>query len=84
MFWDTYCLIEVCVAWGGHSITLTQTVIKHGSSTVGFEQYKPVLEAAKSRLPIGSQPILLADRGFEHGELMRWLTEQQWTLRNED
>jgi Transposase DDE domain len=78
MFWDTYCLIEVCIAWGGRSITLAQTVIEHGSSTVGFDQYKPVLEAAKSRLPRGSQPTLLADRGFEHGELMRWLTEQQW------
>lgn len=78
MLWDTYCLIEVCVAWGGRSITLAQTVIKHGSSTVGFDQYLPVLEAAKSRLPKGSQPTLLADRGFEHGELMRWLTTQQW------
>jgi hypothetical protein len=78
MLWDTYCLIEVCIAWGGRSITLAQTVMEHGSSTVGFEQYKPVLEAAKSRLPIGAQPTLLADRGFEHGELMRWLTEQQW------
>jgi hypothetical protein len=39
--------------------------IEHGSSTVGFEQYKPVLEAAKSRLPIGAQPTLLADRGFD-------------------
>jgi Transposase DDE domain len=78
MLWDTYCLIEVCVAWGGRSITLAQTVIKHGSSTVGFDQYLPVLEAAKARLPIDSQPTLLADRGFEHGELMRWLTTQEW------
>lgn len=78
MFWDTYCLIEVCVAWGGRSITLAQTVIKHGSSTVSFDQYLPVLETAKARLPLGSQPTLLADRGFEHGELMRWLTTQQW------
>ena len=94
MFWDTYCLIEVCVAWGGRSITLAQTVIEHGSgvvsvgfpdhendpssATVGFEQYRPVLEAAKARLPIGSEPTLLADRGFEHGELMRWLTAQKW------
>jgi len=26
MFWDTYCLIEVCLAWGGRSITLAQRV----------------------------------------------------------
>jgi hypothetical protein len=78
MFWDTYCLIEVCLAWGGRSITLVQKVIEHGSATVGFDQYLPVLEAAKARLPAGSQPTLLVDRGFEHGELMRWLNKQQW------
>jgi hypothetical protein len=78
MFWDTYGLIEVCVAWGGRSITLAQTVIEHGSATVGFEQYRPVLEAALAVLPLGCKPTLLADRGFEHGELMRWLTTQQW------
>jgi hypothetical protein len=94
MFWETrlglshvretrtgrlrYCLIEVCVAWGGRSITLAQTVIEHGGATVGFDQYLAVLEAAKARLPADSQPTLLADRGFEHGELMRWLTKQQW------
>jgi hypothetical protein len=59
MFWDMYCLIEVCIAWGGRSITLAQTVIEHGSSTVGFEQYRPVLEAAQSVLPPGSKPTLL-------------------------
>ena len=29
-------------------------------------------------LPENAQVTLLADRGFEHGELMRWLIEQQW------
>ena len=52
------------------------TVIEHGSATVGFDQYLPVLEAAKSRLPADSLPTLLAERGFEHGELWRWLTKQ--------
>ena len=78
MFWETYCLIEVCVAWGGRSVTLAQTVVEHGSATVSFEQYRPVLEAALALLPTGSRPTLLADRGFEHGELMRWLTQAQW------
>jgi hypothetical protein len=52
--------------------------MEHGSATVGFEQYLPVLEAAKALLPAGSHSTLLADRGFEHGELMRWLTRQGW------
>ena len=68
MFWDTYCLIEVCLAWGGRSVTLAQTVIERVCATVSFEQYRPVLEAALALLPTGSRPTLLADRGFEHGE----------------
>ena len=78
ILWDKFCLIEVCLAWGGRSITLAQTVIEHGSATVGFATYRQVLETAQTVLPPGCQVTLLADRGFEHGELMRWLNQQQW------
>lgn len=78
ILWDSFCLIEVCLAWGGRSITLAQTVIEHGSATVGFETYRSVLEIAQTVLPPGVHVTLLADRGFEHGELMRWLQQQQW------
>lgn len=79
MLWDRFCLIEVCFVWGGRSFTLAQVVLEHGSATVGFEQYRPVLERAQQVLPPGVQVTLLADRGFEHGELMRWLNKQTWT-----
>jgi hypothetical protein len=78
MLWDRFCLIEVCLVWGGRSLTLAQVVLEHGSATVGFEQYKPVLERAQAVLPPEVQVTLLADRGFVHGELMRWLTQQSW------
>ena len=78
MLWDRFCLIEVCLVWGGRSFTLAQVVLEHGSATVGFEQYKPVLERAQAVLPPEVQVTLLADRGFVHGELMRWLTQQSW------
>lgn len=78
MLWDQFCLVEVCFVWGGRSFTLAQVVLEHGSATVGFEQYKPVLERAQTVLPPEVQVTLLADRGFEHGELMRWLNKQQW------
>ena len=81
MLWDEYCLIEVCLVWGGRSITLAQKVIEHGSATVAVEVYLPVLEAAQAVLPDGCRVTLLADRGFEHGELIRWLTQQQWSWR---
>jgi hypothetical protein len=78
MLWDQFCLIEVCLAWGGRSFTLAQVVLEHGSAMVGFEQYKPVLEHAQTVLPPEVQVTVLADRGFEHGDLMRWLNKQQW------
>jgi len=78
MLWDRFCLVEVCFVWGGRSFTLAQVVLEHGSAVVGFEQYKPVLERAQTVLPPEVQVTLLADRGFEHGELMRWLNKQRW------
>jgi hypothetical protein len=78
MQWDEFCLIQVCLAWGGRSIPIAHRVIEHGSATVGFEQYLPVLEAAQAQLPADVAVRFLADRGFEHGELIRWLTRAQW------
>lgn len=78
VLWDQYCLIEVCLVWGGRSVVLAQQVLAHGSATVGFEDYSAVLETAQQRLPQGAQVTLLADRGFEHGALMRWRQPQQW------
>lgn len=60
-------------------MTVSQQVIEHGSATVGFEQYRPLLETALKLLPHGCTVTLLADRGFEHGALMRWLRHQGWS-----
>ncbi len=79
MLWDQFCLIEVCLAWGGRSLTVSQRVLEHGSATVGFEQYRPLLESALRLLPRGCAVTLLADRGFEHGALIRWLRQQSWS-----
>jgi hypothetical protein len=79
MLWDQFCLIQVCLVWGGRSITLAQVVLEHGSATVAFEDYGPVLAQALSVLPQQSRVTLLADRGFEHGELMRWCERQDWS-----
>lgn len=78
LLWDQYCLIAVCLVWGGRSVVVAQQVLEHGSATVGFEDYSVVLEMAQQRLPQGVQVTLLADRGFEHGALIRWLQQQQW------
>ena len=79
MLWDQFCLIEVCLAWGGRSLTLAQVVLEHGSASVGFKDYSALLERALKLLPSGCKVTLLADRGFEHGELLRWLQEHHWS-----
>jgi Transposase DDE domain len=79
VLWDQYCLIEVCLIWGGRSIPLGQTVLEHGSATVGFDDYRPVLEATLRMLQPGCPVTILADRGFEHGAFIRWLRDHQWS-----
>jgi hypothetical protein len=79
MLWDEYCLIEVCMAWGGRSFPLAQKVIEHRSATVAFVDYAPVLETALAVIPKNCLITLLADRGFEHGELIRWSRSHHWS-----
>ena len=79
MLWNQFCLIEVCLAWGGRSLTLSQKVVKHGSATVAFQEYRPLLETVLTLLPVGCTVTLLADRGFEHGALIRWVRHQGWS-----
>lgn len=78
LFWEEYCLIEVCLVWGGRSFPLAQKVMKHASAAVGYSDYCSVLETVNSLLSTTCQVWLLADRGFEHGELIRWLRQQHW------
>ena len=78
VFWNQICLIEVCMVWGGRSFPLAQKVMAHPSATVAYSDYQELLATAQSLLPAHCSVTLLADRGFEHGEFIRWLIEQQW------
>lgn len=78
VFWNEICLIEVCLVWGGRSFPLAQLVMEHPSATVAYRDYQAVLETAQSLLPPNCTVTLLADRGFEHGDLIRWLNAQRW------
>ncbi len=77
--WDQYCLIAVGLIWGGRSLPLGQTVLEQGSATVGFEHYAPGLETTLRLLPPGGQVMLLAERGFAPGALIRWFQAHRWS-----
>ena len=78
MLWHQYCLVEVSLIWGGRSLTVAQTVLEHSSASVAFEDYRAVLEQAYTQLPVGCEVTLLADRGFNHKQLLQWLQVHQW------
>jgi hypothetical protein len=78
VLWNQYCLVEVVLIWGGRSLTLAQTVLEHPSASVAFEDYRAVLEQAAAQIPPTCSVTLLADRGFDHKQLLRWLQVRQW------
>ena len=53
--------------------------MEHGSASVGYKDYRCVLEMTLAVLPPNCQVILLADRGFENEELIRGLQVHQWS-----
>jgi len=78
VWWNQYCWVEVSLIWGGRSWTVAQTVLEHASASVAFEDYQAVLEMAYAQIPPGCSVTLLADRGFDHKQLLQWLKAHQW------
>lgn len=84
MLWDEYCLIRVSLVYRGRAVPLAWTVLKHGSATVNFDSYRPVLDAAQMLLPLKARIVLLADRGFADTGLMAYCDHflgWEWRIR---
>lgn len=74
LFWDEYCLVRLAVIHRGRALPIVWRVIKKGSASVSFMDYREMLSQASERLPSGVKVILLADRGFIHTDLIKALT----------
>jgi hypothetical protein len=84
LLWDRFCHIRISVIYRGRAVPLIWQTIEHGSSTVSFESYRPMLEKAAKLLPLGSQVVFLADRGFADTNLMAYLSQTvgwHWRIR---
>ncbi len=84
MLWNRFCLIQISIIYRGRAIPFVWKVLEHKSSTVGFADYKELLETAQSRLPLHfrGEVLFLADRGFADTQLMDFLTHDlQWHWR---
>ena len=78
MLWNQYCLIRLVVVHRGRGLTLAWRVIEHASSSVTYEDYKGLLEAASHRVPAQVSIVVTADRGFIQTELMRAVDALGW------
>jgi hypothetical protein len=78
VLWDRFCMIHLSVVCCGRAVPVLWRVLEHGSATVAFEEYKPMLRRARWLLRQHPDVMLLADRGFANHKLMQWLRQSGW------
>lgn len=71
-------MIHLSVVCCGRAVPLLWRVLEHGSATVAFGEYQPVLRKARWWLRQHPDVMLLADRGFANHQLMEWLQTSRW------
>lgn len=82
MRWDRYCMLRLSVIYRGRAVPLDWQVLEHGSAQVALGHYRALLQGAAKRLPPKTrQVVLLADRGFADGALMRLCQRLGWHYR---
>jgi hypothetical protein len=80
--WNCLCIVWVGVVYRGRTVPVAWQVMAHSSSTVRLWTIQRVLRQAALVLPDGIAVVLLADRGFADGKLMKYLRENLgWHFR---
>jgi hypothetical protein len=74
-------LMRASLVYCRRAIPLAWRAVRHKSTQVGFEAYLPVLNQVRAILPPSLVITLLADRGFVHEHLFRYLQKLQWHFR---
>ncbi len=78
VLWSKYVIIRVSLVYRGRALPLAWKVLEHGSASVSFDEYAPVLEEVSHLLPLHCQAVLLADRGFVDVDLMQLAVRLGW------
>jgi len=81
VLWNRFCVIQVALVCRGRVLPLAWQVVEKASASVRFSEYRPVLDRVADWLG-GREVIGVADRGFCHLELVRWVKRQAgWHAR---
>jgi hypothetical protein len=75
MVWNCFCIVWVGVVYRGRTVPIAWRVVAQSSSTVRLWTIQRVLRQAARVLPDGVAIVLLADRGFADGKLMKYLKQ---------
>ena len=81
LWWDTSCLVRLCVVYRGRAVPLVWCVIEHGSAMVAYDVDKELLDKAATLVPGSCKVVFLADRGCADTELMSHLRRLGWHWR---
>jgi len=73
--WNCFCIVWVGVVYRGRTVPVAWRVVAHSSSSVRLWTIQRVLCQAARLMPDGVDVVLLADRGFADGKLMKYLHE---------
>ncbi|XQQ07607.1 MAG: transposase [Leptolyngbya sp. IPPAS B-1204] len=80
--WNCFCIVWVGVVYRGRTVPVAWRVVAQASSTVRLWTIQRVLRQSQRVLPEGVTVVLLADRGFADGKLMKYLRDNLgWHFR---
>jgi hypothetical protein len=80
--WNCFCIVWVGVVYRGRTVPVAWRVVAQSSSSVRLWTIQRVLRQAQSILPDEVAIVLLADRGFADGKLMKYLRDNLgWHFR---
>jgi hypothetical protein len=75
LVWNRFCIIWVGIVYRGRTIPLSWRIVTQSSSTVRLWSLQRVLRPVSRLLPPGIPVVLLADRGFADGKLIKYLQQ---------
>lgn len=82
MVWNCFCIVWVGVVYRGRTIPVAWKIVAQSSSTVRLWTIQRVLRQTARVVPNGVSVVLLADRGFADGKLMKYLRQTlNWHFR---
>ncbi|MEN9520300.1 MAG: hypothetical protein RLZZ381_2888 [Cyanobacteriota bacterium] len=80
--WHCFCIVWVGVVYRGRTVVVAWRIVPQASSTVRLWTIQRVLRQASRVMPEEAEVVLLADRGFADGKLMKYLQQTlQWHFR---